>query len=147
MNSVSAILQTDVSDDAGPQDSPMKFFLSNTQIKALRATAQPILIALPTPPDDPDDWIEWARGAIVDHGELVIDAEPCVLRCTPTQTDGNLSAVLGAIVDPTGERQRFTFGVDAVVCTLSPERPRHELDRTLVQWPKCAVRGEHRWPR
>lgn len=121
----------------------MKYHLSSRQSKELMLRATPLEIALPAPPDDPPDWVAWARNAIVQFGEFVKEAEPCVLYVTPNNGDG-LSGVIGCIGDQP-PRGQFYFGVDAVVCKLDPPVAARR-DRLRCQWPGCAILGDQRWP-
>jgi hypothetical protein len=122
----------------------MRFHLSNSQIKNLIIRSTPLAIALPAPPVDPPDWLEWARHAIVQYGEHISTVEPCVLTVSRNGQDGDgLAGYIGSIHNEPPEG--FCWGVDAVVCHLDPPvKPRRE--RLRVQWPGCAMKGDRRWP-
>lgn len=121
----------------------MKYHLSSNQAKELVLRATPLEIALPAPPDDPPDWLAWARNAIVQFGEYVVSAEPTVLYVTPNTGDG-MAGVIGCIGDqpPKGT---FFFSVEAVLCELDPPVAARR-ERQRCQWPGCAMLGDQRWP-
>ncbi len=120
------------------------FYLSNGQAKELSIRNTPLLIALPAPEDDPDDWLTWARESIAQFGDYVVSAEPQVITVAPAQRDG-LEGVFGRIVHADHKRPALTIGVDAVVVELDPKgKPRSP--RTRLQWPGSVRAGSQSWP-
>lgn len=121
----------------------MKYHLSSRQAKELVLRATPLEIALPAPPNDPPDFLEWARSALIQYGEYIVTAEPTTLYVTPNDGDG-LSGLIGMIGDQP-PRGVFCITVEVVICELDPP-VKARRERTRCQWPGCAVLGERRWP-
>ena len=125
----------------------MHYRLSQRQAKDLLLNRRPLTIALPAPIDEPQDWLAWARGAILDHGELITSAVPEVISVAPNPHRSGLEGYLGAILTDADPAQTLTIGVDAVVCELWPggfAKLGGEMVR--MQWPGVAVRGDAVWP-
>lgn len=124
----------------------MHYRLSSRQAKDLLLNRKPLTIALPAPIEEPDDWLAWARGAILDHGELVTSAVPEVISVAPNPHRSGLEGYLGAIITDDDPAMTLTMGVDAVVCELRPAG-RGKIGETVrLQWPGTAVRGDAVWP-
>ena len=122
----------------------MRYHLSNGQRKELLLRGTPLAIAIPAPPEDPPNWLEWARNVIVEDGQHVVSAEPCTVTVSRSGIEGDgLTGFIGTIHE--GTPDFFCWGVDAVVCHLDPPGSSRR-DRKRVQWPATAVRGDQRWP-
>lgn len=122
----------------------MNFRLSNTQKKELLIRATPLRIALPTPPEDPDNWLQWARTSLLEEGKYVTGVFVDRISVTTPSSQG-LGSVIGSIVHGEPAYDSLTWGVDVAICNLDPPAsPRH--DRLPVQWPLYAETNGSRWP-
>lgn len=122
----------------------MLFRLSNTQKKELLIRATPLRIALPTPPEDPDNWLQWARRSLLEEGKYVTGVFVDRVFVTTPSIQG-LGSVIGSIVHGEPADDNLTWGVDAAICNLDPPAPpRH--GRLPVQWPLYAEHNGVRWP-
>lgn len=124
--------------------------LSNDQKKELLIKGRSVQIALPTPHDEPEDLLEWARSVLPrDLQPLVRSAELELVEVRPNlgSRRNNLTELLGEIVsdlpdeddDEEDDRPRpeeLTLWVDVCVITLAGNVPRDPDGQPLpVQWP------------
>lgn len=124
----------------------MHYRLSQRQAKDLLLNRKPLLIALPAPIEEPEDWLAWARGAILDHGYLIVSAEPEMINVAPNPHRSGLEGYLGAIITDADPAMTLTLGVDAVICQMLPPGKDSLADACRLQWPGVAVRGDSVWP-
>jgi hypothetical protein len=124
----------------------MHYRLSSRQAKDLLLNRKPLTIALPAPIEEPEDWLAWARGAILDHGELITSAEPDMIDVAPNPHRSGLEGYLGAILTEGDPAQTLTLSVDVVVCELRPSGRGKPAEPCRLQWPGTAVRGDAVWP-
>lgn len=120
---------------------PVIYHLSNRQRKELLVRGVRLRIALPVPPHDVDDPLDWARSVLAsDVRDLAVQADECELAVAAIRSPGDtLTSHLGAIVSE--DDDRLIQYVAAIVVTLEPANPRH--DAHSVQWPASVdYRGE-----
>ena len=114
----------------------LTYVLSNGQRKELLVRGRPVLIALPAPPIDVEDPIDWARSMLpADLRGDVVSAEECEVRATPlrgrTHPPTTLTHLLGDIVDV--ERTIWTACHQVVLVRLEHGKPRGPA--TSPMWP------------
>jgi hypothetical protein len=121
---------------------PTTYYLSSRQKKDLLIRGRPILIALPRPPQLNGPAIDWAKIAIEpDIRELVVSAEPNILRVSPVgRREGDLTALIGQLA----HGDWWSVGVEAILVSISPRRPRGPSLAT--QWPAYCVHNGVRIP-
>ncbi len=114
--------------------STICYILSSAQQKALLIRAAPIELALPQPPVEVRDWLDWSRSVLpTDLRHLVRRAEPAsiMVRPKPGGGRGTLTELLGDIMDET--RGQFCVEINIVAVTLAPDHPRNA--QLPLQWP------------
>jgi hypothetical protein len=123
---------------------PVTYRLSGRQAKRLVARGESLRIAIPEPPDLPDDCdlLGFAREALPASGGEIVEAERIELSVEPGAGPG-LTSVLGSIQErPSG----LCWLVPAVVVTIRPTaHERGQVDK--IQWPASAHCGAQRWPK
>ena len=110
------------------------YTLSNGHQKELLVRGRTIYIALPSPFQQPDDLLNWARDSLPDIAGLVKEAKYCEFWVNPltTPNDAVLTEHIGPIVEPE-EFSGFMIGVLGVLVRASPPHPRGEFRRP--RWP------------
>lgn len=123
----------------------LTYHLSNAQRKELLVRGTPLAIALPTPIDDPPDWLAWARAALGDEGQYVSRRPEIIsMAVGPRKSDAGLTSVIGGFVDALTEP--FCWLVEVAIVELDPPTaPRHK--RAKVQWPGSVQTKYGRWPK
>jgi hypothetical protein len=115
---------------------PIKYHLSNGQKKDLLLQGRRVTIALPVPPHEIDDPIDWARSVLdEDIAERVTHAVEdevwCLAPSVTNRSDATLSSHWGRVViDPD---RKLCLRVVAVVVTLTPRNCRGT--RPGISWP------------
>lgn len=112
--------------------------LSNAQRKELLVRATPVFLALPAPPRDPRDPIDWARSVLpsdVRHLVHTADQESVEVAPKPTGPRNTLTDVLGAIVGPKPPASLYTVWIDCIVVCLLPPGDEARHKGGPVQWP------------
>ena len=121
----------------------MIYRLSNAQKKQLLIRAVPLTIAIPTPPNYPDDWTDWARRVLVEDGRHVSAVSLDTIAVGPS-SDIGMNGVIGEIKHE-DDGGGLTWGVDVALVYLDPPDPaRHQ--RTKPQWPALAEHNGVQWP-
>jgi hypothetical protein len=119
------------------------YLLSSNQQKELLIRHQKLEVALPVPPDDPPDLVDWARSVLPeDFRPLVESARYDTIEVSPkvNASDENLTDVLGAIIGKDGPPAGIlTIWVEAVIVRLSPRSPRGGPGP--MKWPQNVVIG------
>lgn len=115
---------------------PIKYHLSNGQKKDLILQGRRVTIALPVPPHEIDDPIEWARSVLdEDAAECVTlaveDELWCLAPSVTNRSDATLSAHWGQIV--TEPDRKLCIRVVVVLVTLTPRNCRGT--RPGISWP------------
>lgn len=113
------------------------YTLSNGQRKELMVRGRPVMIALPAPPIEVDDPIDWAKSMLpADLRQCVVSAELREVRVDPTGSRENpptvLPHIMGSIV--TDDHRGWTVCHVAVVVRLEHSRPTRGT-ATKLQWP------------
>jgi len=154
------VFQESAEPSAAVKKSPMRFILSNTQKKDLLIRNTPILVALPAPAEDPEDWLTWARESIIDQGDCVTFACPELLTVAPSPGRAGLDGFFGQIVsharigndvkswdvsDDPSMAHKLTLRVDAVICYLEPTKARRACS-TRPAWPGIVLHNNQQWP-
>ena len=104
----------------------------------------PLLLALPWPPDEVADLVDWARSVLPpDIRPLVREAREIWIRVVPHVhgDPSTLSEALGTIGGRVGEWSVLMVVVEVLV---SPERPRHSP--MPLAWPAHVVHNGRRFP-
>jgi len=122
----------------------VKYLLSNRQRNQLLVRNVGLVIAIPVPFDDPEDWIEWARYCLGESGQWVVGVETMDVCCVYSGADG-LNGVIGEIVASPPEHDLYWYVSVAAVLLDPPGRTRHPRER--LQWPAFAVTPFGNWPR
>jgi hypothetical protein len=123
-----------------------QYILSNAQQKDLLIRKTPVILALPAPPDEPADPVDWARSVLQeDVRELITGVRLELLQVAPYPAGprDTLTQLLGAIVEEPPADQ-WTIWVDAALVTLAPQYPRHPAGKP--QWPLAVLIGGRRVP-
>ena len=118
--------------------------LSGRQAKELVARGQSLRIAIPEPPDLPDDCdlLAFARESLPAVSGEIVEAERIELSVEPPTGPG-LTGVIGSIQERPGG---LSWLVPAVVVTIRPAaHQRGRVDK--IQWPASAHCGAQRWPK
>lgn len=116
---------------------PIKYHLSNGQKKDLILQGRRVTIALPVPPHEIDDPIDWARSVLdEDIAECVTAAAEdevwCLAPSVSSQSNATLSAHWGQVAThPDG---RLCLRVVVVLVTLTPPRNCRGT-RPGISWP------------
>lgn len=123
----------------------MRFRLSTAQRKDLLIRGTPLAVVLPSPVDDPDDWLEWAQQALCEEGIYVTDCRVTTISVAPP-SGGGLTGVIGRIVhDQEANADVLTWGVEVVMCDLDPPTKARQ-QRKRPQWPHYAESRAGKWP-
>lgn len=115
---------------------PVEYHLSNGQKKELLIRGRRLRIALPVPPHEVDDPLDWVRSVLdetiaerVTHA--VEDEVWCLAPSVTNRSDSTLSAHWGQIVSEPD--RKLCLRVVAVVVTLTPRNCRGT--RPGISWP------------
>lgn len=120
----------------------MHYHLSGGQLKSLLVRHTPIKIALPSPEEDQDDFMKWAKSVMDDDvREYLFSAETDVIAVGPGRGAEGLSSVIGEI-DP--RDRSIVWMVEIIVCHFKPRKSLHPCAR--LQWPKSVDTASGRWP-
>jgi hypothetical protein len=112
------------------------YHLSNAQQKELLVRGRALLIALPCPPIELDDPLDWARLVLPsDLRDDVVSAEEQEIRAEPKATGGraNLTDLLGAIPGPDA-KPAWTVAIVCIVARLEHGQARSGTPLG-PQWP------------
>jgi hypothetical protein len=131
-----------------PIATPMPIYqLSNEQKKELLIKGRSVQIALPTPHEEPEDLVEWARSVLPrDLQPLVRTAELELVEVRPNlgTRRNTLTELLGEIIsdipededDDRPQPEELTIWMDVCVITLAGNVPRDPDGQPLPpQWP------------
>jgi hypothetical protein len=112
------------------------YTLSSRQQKELLIRGQDLLLALPHPPVEVRDPVDWARSVLPqDLREYVVAAEPGTVVVQPPHSRkvraDSIDACLGNI-NPSNDSPRWLVSHAIILATLRFSTPR---GKTPIQWP------------